>query len=68
MIFDRSAELELASQKIFDRGLVTERVEALRAARGEELIGKCVGKRITNDALDCVQNAHSSDEIEKCLY
>lgn len=68
LIFDRSAELELAAQKIVDPGLVRERVESLRAARGEELIGKCVGKRITADALDCVQNAASSDDLEKCLY
>lgn len=68
LIFERSAELELAAQKITDPGLVHERVEALRASRGEDLIGKCVGKRITADALDCVQNAKSSDEIEKCLY
>lgn len=68
LIFERSAQLELAAQQIQDPEQVRSRIDALREARGDELVGKCVGKRITDSALACVKAANAPDELEKCLY
>ena len=67
-IFERSAELELAAQNVTDPSLVTTRVAALRADRGEELIKKCVGRRITPEALACVETASSPSDVDACFY
>lgn len=67
-IFDRSAELELAAQNVTDPSLVTTRVAALRADRGEELIKKCIGRRITVEALGCVERATSPSGVDACFY
>jgi hypothetical protein len=67
VIFDKSAELELRAQRVTDPVLVEERVAAVRAARGEELIGKCVGRRITDRAMACVKASQTDDEMDRCL-
>ena len=67
LIFDKSAELELQAQRVTDAKLVEERVAAVRAARGEELIGKCVGRRITESAISCVKASKTDDEMDRCL-
>jgi hypothetical protein len=67
VIFDKSAELELRDQNVTDPTLVAERVEAVRTARGEELIGKCVGKRVTDRAVACVRRAESNEQVDRCL-
>lgn len=66
-IFMRSAELELLAHDITDPSLVESRVAQVRLARGDELIEQCVGRRITDRALDCVKKAGSGDELDKCL-
>lgn len=67
LIFDKSAIIELASQNIVDPKVVDERVAAVRAARGEELINACVGKRITDDVMACVRGATTAEVLEQCL-
>jgi hypothetical protein len=67
-IFERSAELELAAQNVTDPTLVTTRVAALRADRGEELIKKCIGRRITAEAIACVERATSPSGVDACFY
>jgi len=66
-IFDKSAELELRSQNVTDPAEITKRTAAVRAARGEELIAKCVGRRITQKALECVRKAGSAEQVDRCL-
>ena len=66
-IFNKSAELELRLQNVTDPKVVAERTAAVRAARGDELIQQCIGKRITADALACVRKANSTDEMDQCL-
>lgn len=66
-IFERSAELELRAHDITDPELVASRVEQVRLARGDELIDACVGRKITQRALECVKNAPTGDELDKCL-
>lgn len=67
VIFDKSAELELRAQRVTDPALIEERVAAVRSARGDELIGKCVGRRITDSAMTCVKAAQTDDEMDRCL-
>jgi hypothetical protein len=66
-IFDKSAELELRGQNVLDKQLIEERVAAVRAARGDELVGKCIGRRITDRAVACVRRAESNEEVDRCL-
>jgi hypothetical protein len=66
-IFTRSAEIELRAQNISDAKTIAERTAAVKAARGEDLIRQCVGKRITTRAMDCVRRANSAVEVDRCL-
>jgi hypothetical protein len=66
-IFDKSAELELKAQNVTDPAEITKRTAAVRAARGEELVAKCVGRRITQRALECVRKAGSAEQVDRCL-
>jgi len=66
-IFDKSAELELRSQHVTDPAEITKRTAAVRAARGEELLGRCVGRRITQSAMECVRKAGSAEQVDRCL-
>src|SRR6185369_5347867 len=47
-IITKSAELELRAQNVTDPDTIAKRTEAVRAARGPELLRRCVGKRITD--------------------
>ncbi|MEZ4300295.1 MAG: hypothetical protein R3B70_35445 [Polyangiaceae bacterium] len=67
ILIDKSAELELRSQNVNDPAIIEERTKAVQAARGDDLRKKCVGKRITQDALACVQQATSPRAFDKCL-
>ncbi|WP_437672800.1 hypothetical protein [Sorangium sp. So ce131] len=66
-IFKRSAEIELRAQNIVDPKLVEERTAAVRSARGNELIDRCVGRRITDAALSCVRQATTPEQVDRCL-
>lgn len=66
-IFNKSAEIELRLQNVTEPKLVAERTAAVRAARGDELIQKCVGKRITDKAMVCVRKATTEQQMDECL-
>jgi len=66
-LFAKSAELELAAQRITDPKLVAERTAAARAAEGETFAGHCQGRRITKGALECVRKATTSEQLDRCL-
>jgi hypothetical protein len=66
-IIAKSAELELRAQNVTDPAIIAQRIEAVKAARGEELLRHCVGKRITDRALACVARAASPKEVDECL-
>ena len=66
-IIAKSAELELRAQNVTDPAVIAQRTDAVKAARGEELLKKCVGKRITDAALACVSRASTPKEVDKCL-
>jgi hypothetical protein len=66
-LLGRSAEIELRAQNITDPKVIAERTAAFRQARGQELLGHCAGKRITDRAMQCVRTAATVDEVYKCL-
>ena len=66
-IIAKSAELELRAQNVNDPATIAQRTAAVKAARGEELLKRCVGKRITDRALACVGSAQTPKEVDKCL-
>ncbi len=66
-IFNRGAELELRGQSISDPAVIAKRTAELRAQRGEEIVSRCIGIRVTQAELDCMQRATSSQEFDKCF-
>jgi len=66
-IISKSAELELRAQNVNDPALIAQRTAAVKAARGDELLKRCIGKRITSRALECVQRAATPRDVDKCL-
>jgi|YNPBryBLVA2012_1023415.scaffolds.fasta_scaffold06618_3 hypothetical protein len=67
-ILDRIVELELKDQGIQDPATVASRKADARAKRHDDLIKSCVGKRLPQSSLRCIEKAQSADEItEKCL-
>src|SRR5262249_24197133 len=66
-IVQRSAEVELRSQNVTDPKVIEERTAAMRAAKGDELLDECIGKRITTSALECVRKATTASQMDKCL-
>jgi hypothetical protein len=68
-IVDKSAELAIREEhKITDPKIIEERVAAVRESRGEELIKKCIGRRMTKNALACVRAAQDDAAVESCFY
>ncbi len=63
-IFNKVVELELAGQKVDDPQTLSKRSAEARTARGDALRQRCLGRRLTNDAMACVRAAKSYDQIE----
>jgi hypothetical protein len=66
-IFERSAEIELRSQNITEPEEVRRRTAEARAVKGEELLQRCIGRRITDRAMRCVRQAQTAEELDACL-
>lgn len=66
-ILDKSAMIELKAQNVSDPAEVKKRTEAVRAAQGEQLLAKCVGRRVTDKAMACVRNATTAEQVDRCL-
>lgn len=66
-IFTRSAELALKEKDVSERGEVDEQILKARTVKGDKLIEECLGKRITEKAMECVRGAESPQELDACL-
>jgi hypothetical protein len=67
-ILDRIVELELRDRGVTDPELIKQRSAETKARKRDALIKSCVGKRISQSNLDCIEKAASAPEItEKCL-
>ena len=65
-IFTRSAAVELRAQSITDEEIIAERTATARE-KAEDVIQSCIGRRITDGAIECLRVASTSDEIDRCL-
>ncbi len=66
-IVDRIVDLELLEQGFRDPVLAAQKRDEMRSALSGRMRG-CVGKAIRPDALSCVREARSSEEIShRCL-
>ena len=64
----KSAEIELRGQHVTDPATIAERTSAGTGhAKGVEFSAQCVGKRITQSALDCVRKATTAEQFDHCL-
>ena len=67
-IVDKVVELESKEQGVTDPAAVAKRKEETRKSIGEQMMPRCVGKKIRDSAMACVRNAKSFDEIDNvCL-
>jgi hypothetical protein len=68
LILDKIVELELRGQNVTDPAVIAQRKDDTRKAKGEELMQKCLGRKVTDARMACVKNAISYDQIEnQCL-
>lgn len=68
VIMDRVIELKLKEQHVTDPAKVAERKAEAKARLRDDLLQKCVGRRVTDSAMACIRAAQSEDDIEKkCL-
>lgn len=66
-ILDRIVELELRERGFRDPALVARKREELRRTFAPEL-ARCDGRRLPKDALACVHEARSAEEVShRCL-
>ena len=66
-IFTRSAELALKEKDVRERDEVKKQIEQARTVKGDKLIEECLGKRITEEAMECVRGSESPQELDACL-
>lgn len=66
VIFRKSAELAAKSHDIQDPEEV-ERLVAQALSDKKDKLDGCVGRRITEDVLQCVPNAATEEDLEACL-
>lgn len=66
-IFRRSAEIELRAQSVNDPEEIERKIAEARAVKGDALLEECVGKRITEEAMQCVRRATTGAELDGCL-
>jgi hypothetical protein len=67
-IVERIARLELERRMPDDPAGIEAQIEATKAELRETTMKDCVGRRITEGAMQCVRKAKSSKEIvEQCF-
>jgi hypothetical protein len=63
-IVERVARLELAQAHANTDTVVSE-VKLAKESFKKDMSRRCVGRRVTQDAMNCVRQANSADQIEK---
>jgi hypothetical protein len=67
-ILDKVVELELKGQYVNDPATLEQRKKTAREAKAKELLPRCTGRKITAEAMACIRQARSYDEIDnRCL-
>jgi hypothetical protein len=65
-IIDKNVEIQMKSMNITDPEAIAKKKAEMRAEFEGELKG-CVGKRVTDSMMRCVERAQKPDEIDKCI-
>lgn len=65
-IFRISASIKLREQEITDPAEVAKRTDDARAVRSS-LVDKCIGRRITDGAMQCIRGAQTAAAFDACL-
>jgi hypothetical protein len=66
-ILRRTAELEMQG-RLGSRELIEAEIKALEASMRPQMMKKCVGKRITDDAMACVRKAKSAEQLAQDCF
>lgn len=66
IIFRKTAELTLR-ERTQDAAVIEERIEAYRRTHGEKVIGQCLGRALSKNALACIEKANSESQVNDCL-
>src|SRR5579863_2112805 len=66
LIVDRSVELQMKEMKDNDPDNIQKTQAQLRAELADQ-IRDCVGRRVTDSMMSCVQKAQTSSELEACV-
>ncbi len=66
-IFNRSCEIQLRAQDVTEPELVKQRTAEAFAEKGGPLLKDCVGRRITDGALECVRQANTIEQFDDCF-
>jgi hypothetical protein len=62
-IISRVAELELKEVDISDQAVVKSQIEGTQAAFRERMMSDCVGRRLRQSSLDCINNATTANQV-----
>lgn len=66
LIVDRSVELQMKEMKDNDPDNIQKTQAQLRAELADQ-IRDCVGRRVTDSMMSCVQKAQTSSGLEACV-
>ena len=66
LIVDRNVELELRAMNVVDLEIVKRKQQEIRSTL-EPALRDCVGRRISDSVIRCVQTAESVKSVEQCL-
>ncbi len=66
-LFTRSAELALIAEDVREQEEVNKQIAQARTVKGDKLIQACLGRRITDDAMNCARGSKSPQELDACL-
>lgn len=64
--FDKNVEVKMKEEGNTDAASIAKRQTELRNDRKDD-IDQCVGRRITDGMLKCVDAAQTAQDIDKCL-
>ena len=64
--FDKNIEVKMKEDGTTDPNSIQARQKSLREEKKDD-IDQCVGRRITDGMLKCVDGAQTASDIDKCL-
>ena len=64
--FDKNIEVKMKEDGTTEPAAIQARQKSLREERKDD-IDQCVGRRITDSMLTCVDGAKTASDIDKCL-